>query len=114
MEQLLKSIFTFLVSRSFDYHLYRIRARVGKTLRFADVSQLRPLGVEEARYREVLYHRTQEIGDAAYFLGFDGLIAPSARFACLNLVIFTDRVAPEDLETTSHEVIDWRGWRNRS
>jgi hypothetical protein len=33
--------------------------------------------------------RTQEIADSAYFLGFDGLIAPGARWACLNLVLFT-------------------------
>jgi hypothetical protein len=35
-----------------------------------------PLGVDPARYREILYEPTQAIGDAAYFLGFDSIIAP--------------------------------------
>jgi len=39
--------------------------------------------------------RSTKSGDAAYFFGFDGLIAPSARWACLNLVLFTERLAPQ-------------------
>ena len=54
--------------------------------------RLTPLGVDRSRYAEILYHRTQAIGDAADFFGFDGLIAPNARWPCQNLVIFTDRL----------------------
>jgi len=35
------------------------------------------------------YSRTQEIADAAFFLGFEGLIAPSAQWTDLNLILFT-------------------------
>lgn len=34
--------------------------------------------------------QTQQIGTAVQFLGFDGLIVPSARWECKNLVLFTN------------------------
>ena len=57
-----------------------------------------PLGVDPVRYREILYEPTQAIGDAAYFLGFDSIIAPNARWSCNNLILFTDQIALADLE----------------
>jgi len=96
------------------YRLHEIAVRTTKTLHFADLSALAPLGVDGARYGEILYPRTQAIGDAADFLGFDGLIAPNARWPCQNLVIFTDRLAPADLEIRSSGAIDWTAWRKAS
>jgi hypothetical protein len=48
------------------------------------------LGVALARYGQRDYSRTQQIGAALAFLGVDGLIAPSARWNCENLVVFQD------------------------
>ena len=96
------------------YGLHEIAVRTAKTLRFADLVALTALGVEEDRYRDVLYERTQEIGDAAHFLGFDGVIAPSARWPCLNLVVFTDRIGPGDLAIISSTEIDFARWRRES
>jgi RES domain-containing protein len=96
------------------YRLHEIAVRTTKTLRFADLSALAPLGVDGARYGEILYRRTQAIGDAADFLGFDGLIAPNVRWPCQNLMIFTDRLAPADLEVLSVAAIDWKAWRKAS
>jgi hypothetical protein len=96
------------------YRLHKVAVRTRKTLHFADLSALTPLGVDDAHYGDILYHRTQEIGDAAAFLGFDGLIAPNARWPCQNLVIFTDRLAPADLELRSSAAIDWAAWRKAS
>ncbi|HXM03224.1 MAG TPA: RES family NAD+ phosphorylase [Chthoniobacterales bacterium] len=93
--------------------LYRIAARAGKTLRLVDMTALERLGVERNRYQEILYTRTQEIGDAAYFLGFDGILAPSARWACLNLVLFTERLTPDDLRIEDQEVVDWEEWKRQ-
>ena len=61
------------------YGLHRIRVRTEKTLRLPDLDAMIPLGVDPARYREILYGPTQAIGDAAYFLRFDSIIAPNAR-----------------------------------
>ena len=60
-----------------------------------------------------VYQRTQEIGDAAAFLGFDGILAPSARWPCQNLVLFTEHFTPADLSIVSSEPVDWDDWRKR-
>ena len=46
------------------------------------------LGIEPTVYRTRDYSRTQEISDALNYLGCDGLIAPSARYDCNNLVVY--------------------------
>ena len=94
-----------------QFVLYEIAARTHRTLRFADLRQLEPLGVLAAEYPRPLYERTQEIGDVAFFLGLDGVIAPSARWKAQNLVVFTDRVDPEDLEVIRSTGISWDQWR---
>lgn len=84
------------------------------TLRLADLPTLASLGVNVERYRERDYKKTQAIADAAFFLGFDGLVAPSARWDCLNAVLFTDRVAPGAIAVleTEKRPVDWRAWRH--
>jgi hypothetical protein len=93
-----------------------LEVHAANTLNLADLSTLRRLGVDVERYAERNYRRTQEIADAAYFLGFDGLIAPSARWSCSNLMLFTERVPPGQIEVveSSHDAIDWDEWRRRS
>jgi RES domain len=67
--------------------------------------------VEDSRYRELLYTRTQEIGAAAAFLGYDGLIAPSARWDCQNIILFLDAIKVADVRTVSVAPVDWKAWR---
>lgn len=93
--------------------LHALDVRTHKILRFADVDALAGFGVERARYQDMLYDRTQAIGAAAAFLGFDGLIAPSARRACANLILFLDALAPEGLTAMSEEPVDWEAWKQR-
>lgn len=83
------------------------------TLRLAYLPTLAKLGVDVERYRERDYANTQAIADAAYFLGFDGLIAPSARWDCLNAALFTDRIAPGGIAIveTEAQAVDWDAWR---
>ncbi len=74
-------------------------------------ADLGTLGVDSARYGERDYDRTQKIGAALVFLGFDGLIAPSARWSCDNLMIFADNHALiEKLEAVDEELVEWREW----
>lgn len=95
------------------YFAHAVRVKLTNTLKIADLPALDRLGVDITRYRERNYARTQEIADAAYFLGFDGLIAPSARSACMNVMLFTDRLADGDLtlETSEPEPVDWQAWQ---
>ncbi|MBM3565567.1 MAG: RES domain-containing protein [Alphaproteobacteria bacterium] len=95
-------------------YVHRISVRASKMLMLTDMASLAKLGVDTSRYHERAYQRTQEIADAAYFLGFEGILAPSARWNCLSLALFaTDRVAPEDiqLEQSEKDPIDWGAWK---
>lgn len=88
----------------------RLAVSTGKTLRLARAT-LESLDVDMACYGERDYGRTQAIGSALAFLGFDGLIAPSARWPCDNLMIFSDNhKMTERLEALGAEEIEWRRW----
>jgi hypothetical protein len=95
------------------YGLHRIRVRTEKTLKLPDLDAMVPLGVDPARYREILYEPTHAIGDAAYFLGFDSIIAPNARWSCDNLILFADQIALNDLEVIESSEVDWTEWRKK-
>ncbi len=104
------------------FRLYELRVALRRVLALADMAALGAFGVDVARYgslqyarREEEYPRLQDIGEATHFLEFDGLVAPSARWQCQNLVVFTDRVAPEHLGIVhEHGPIDWDDWRQRT
>ena len=69
------------------------------------------LGVPDSAYQGVNLPRTQAIGAAVEFLGCDGLIAPSARWDCENLMLFPERMgADATLELVNSETIDWFAW----
>jgi hypothetical protein len=93
--------------------VHRVAIRAAGVLRLADFPAIAKLGVDTSRYGERIDHRTQEIADAAYFLGFDGLIAPSARWKCSVLAAFTQRISPGEirLELSEANPIDWAHWR---
>lgn len=92
--------------------LHRLGVRTTKTLRLI-MADLGTLEVEASRYGEVRYARTGEIGDAVAFLGCDGLLVPSARWACENLVLFPDNHVLDmtaALEVLDSEECDWLLW----
>ena len=77
------------------YKLYELKLNLEKSLRLVDLDALQALGVRTYHYgkahyeqRKAEYPRTQEVGEAAHFLGFDGLQVPNARHECLNIVLF--------------------------
>ena len=85
-------------------------------LHVAVVDALGALGVEPSDYRGRDYSKTQDIADAALFLGFDGLVVPSARWPCLNVILFTERLPLDAIELQESEqtTIDWSAWRGAS
>jgi RES domain-containing protein len=95
------------------FGLHRIRVSTAKSLGLPDLNTMVPLGVDPARYREILYEPTHAIGDAAYFLGFDSIIAPNARWSCNNLILFTDQIAPADVEVIESSEVNWTEWRKK-
>ena len=90
--------------------LHTLRVAAHRTLKLVR-ADLTKLGVLESAYGGVNMPRTQEIGAAVEFLGCDGLIAPCARWACDNLILFPDRMsADETLEVVGSESVEWLSW----
>ncbi len=88
----------------------RLAVSTARTMRLVR-ADLKALEVDLAHYGERDYVQTQKIGAALAFLGFDGLIAPSARWPCENLMIFKDNHAlTECLDVIAEEQIEWRTW----
>jgi hypothetical protein len=94
-----------------EHELHLIEMETERTLRFAELQSLAPLGVAIERYHTFEYQTTQAIAAAAYFLEFDSLIVPSARFPCANLVIFAERVTR--LVLRNSQPVDWDSWRQQ-
>ena len=90
--------------------LHTMRVAAHRTLKLVR-ADLAALGVPENAYAGVNMPRTQEIGAAVEFLGCDGLIAPCARWACDNLILFPDRMGMDaTLEVVTSEAVDWSTW----
>lgn len=81
-----------------------------RTLRLVR-ADLAALGVASDEYARVNPERTQQIGAAIDYLGCDGLIAPSARWPCDNLILFTQRFSGDcKLELREQEEVAWLEW----
>ena len=102
-----------------EFRLFELHVALRRALRLADIAALEAFGVEPTSYGSLEYRRSheeyprmQEIGEAAHFLDFDGLIVPSARWNCQNVVLFTDRVLPRALSIArDHGPVDWVAWQ---
>jgi RES domain-containing protein len=95
-----------------QHEIHRIKVRTERTLHLLDLAALQSLGVDTTKYQSFDYEATQAITAAAHFLAFDGLLAPSARAPCCNLVIFLDRVAEYGrLEVRESQSVDWTAWK---
>lgn len=97
------------------YNLFEVGIALRRALKLLDLAALQKVGLDTARYGQLSYEekhaeypRSQDIGEAAHFLDYDGLIVPSARHDCLNVVAFCDRVLPAAMTTRmDHGEIDW-------
>lgn len=97
------------------YELFELRVRLSAVISFDDLEALRSIGMNTGRYGTVSYDdkniehpRSQEIAEACFFLGADGIIVPSARHECQNLVVFCDQDTEMGIEIVrGHGPIDW-------
>lgn len=104
------------------FGVHELRVSLGRALKLVDLAALATTGLDTARYGQLSYDRvteeyprSQDIAEAAHFLEFDGLIVPSARWACLNVVLFCDRVPPEAMEAVGDQgIVDWDAWIRRN
>ncbi len=105
-----------------EFRLYELSVVLRRALQLVDTESLEAFGLEATKYgsleyerKQEEYPRMQEIGEAAHFLEFDGLVVPSARWKCQNLVVFTDRIPPEALSMVrEHGPVDWDAWISKT
>lgn len=90
-----------------------IELSLARVLRL-DGEQLAQLGISDALANRPDNSRTRAVGEAAYMLDFAGLIIPSARWDCENLVLFLDRI---DINTQIRVMetndLNWPAWVER-
>lgn len=80
-----------------------------------DIAQLVALGIEDPLASRLDYSRSQAIGEAAYMMDYLGMIVPSARWDCNNLVLFVDRIdLNEHVTTLDASDVDWPAWKEQS
>jgi RES domain-containing protein len=104
------------------FHLYELRVELDSLLDLSSRENVEGLGVDLTRFGSLVYgqHKTeyarsQQIGEAARFLDFDGLMVPSARHDCANVVLFCEKIPPDRVSVIKdHGPIDWEGWESSS
>ena len=95
--------------------IYQLYVRTRRTLILSDFTVLETVGINKETFRRGDPARSREVGAAARFLDADGLIVPSARWACGNLVLFPDRVADrEAFRIEKTQDINWPAWREKT
>lgn len=104
------------------YRLYELTVAVDNLLDLTDGSLLASLGVDVRRFGAIAYGGhpaeylvSQAIGEAANFLGHDGVLVPNARWpAATNLVLFCDQASASLVgESEEGDAIDWNAWAKR-
>ncbi|WP_269584425.1 RES family NAD+ phosphorylase [Roseibium sp. Sym1] len=102
------SLLTPVPQKSLALHTLEVAPQ--KTLRLA-IGDFSKLGIDASSYNKRNYEKTQLVGAVINFLELDGLIAPSARWNCANLMIFGDNY-PLDakLRIVSTEEISFEAW----
>jgi len=100
-----------------SYGLYELHVELRSCIVFADLTALSQL-VDTSTFaqlshadRQREYPRLQELAEGAFFLGADGLVVPSARWVCSNVVIFCERVEPGSIAVHKElGAINWEKW----
>lgn len=97
------------------YELFELHVQLTSVISFNDQDALRSIGMDTSGYgaasytdKELEYPRSQNIAEACFFLGADGILAPSARYDGLNLIVFCEQDTEIKIEVVaSHGLINW-------
>lgn len=101
------------------YKIFELSVSLSRLLRIPTLEDLTRLGFNVATFGQLShderiqeYPRTQDIAETAHFLEFDGMLVPSARWNCANMVVFCDQILAGSLDIVEdHGVIDWAAWK---
>jgi RES domain-containing protein len=100
------------------YRIFELTADLSRLLNLAMLDDLAEMGVDVRTYGQLShadlkreYPRTQDIAETAHFLEYEGIIVPSARWDCTNVIVFCDQVPAGAVEVThDHGRVDWPSW----
>ena len=98
--------------------LHKIDANLSRVLDLTGDGVLSGIGANMAQYgrlhyveRESEYPSLQQIAEVAFFLEFEGILVPNARWSCSNLVIFNERIRPDQLIVSAKEPVELAKWQ---
>lgn len=87
--------------------IHEVGLRLDRVLDLRDRQQLHRLGASEAELRSSDHSTCRRIGGTAEWLGFDGIIVPSARTSGANLVVFERHAAADfDVRVLASEKLE--------
>ena len=97
------------------YELFELHVRLAAVISFNGLEALQSIGMDSSGYgmasyvdKEIEYPRSQEIAEACFFLGADGILVPSARHECQNRIVFCEQDTEMEIKVIrSHGLIDW-------
>ena len=101
------------------YKIFELSLTLSRLLTLPTLDDLSSLGFDVSAFgqlsyddKEQEYPRTQDIAETAHFLGYDGILVPSARWHSANIIVFCDQISASALEVIrDHGLIDWSSWR---
>jgi len=106
-----------------DYRLFEINTETDNILDLSDDADLAETGIDLSQYgklgyanRAIEYQKCQMVGEAAFFLGFNGIIVPNARWDTDNVVLFCDLVAPDCFDVVDDDGVQivWTDWNKKN
>ncbi len=97
------------------YEMFELKITLSSVITFGALEDLRTVGMHGQGFggasyadKDTEYPRSQEIAEACFFLGADGIVVPSARHGSQNLVVFCDQDTHPSLEVErSHGRMIW-------
>ncbi len=103
------------------YKVFELSVSLSKMLKIPTLDDLAQLGFDVTTFGQLSYDergqeypRTQDIAETAHFLEFDGMLVPSARWNCTNIVVFCDDLPARSLDVVKdHGLIDWAAWKRK-
>ena len=99
------------VFASSNTRINKLHVSLAKVLRLSE-HDLWSFGLEDPLASRITYAKSQVVGAAAYLLDYEGLIVPSARWDCENLVLFLDKFdISECLQVVEIRDVNWPAWR---
>jgi RES domain-containing protein len=99
-----------------QYELYELRVALNAVIGFSNIEELRAIGLDVSTFGQLSYvekhreyPRSQEVAEACFFLGADGIRVPSARHpSTTNLIVFCEQDTRQTKEIVrNHGLIDW-------